>query len=241
MLSAITLAAGFEASSFELIGARSAAGSGGHFTRGMVLGGKWRGAMVWLVRVSPGTAGHAPVMRGRVFGGKVQGSRFTLEVRNAAAFFNTTQGNVLQPWCRADFGDSATGCPVARAPIATTVTAVESALVFAVDLAGLHPDNHFFLGTVEFTSGDLAGTEERKVFAFDGTTGGVELVEPLVQAPQVGDALEIARGCSKILKSDNPLVPTCLSYGAVEDFRGEPEVPGNRTFQRVTAPGSSYD
>ena len=60
-------------------------------------------------------------------------------------------------------------------------------------------------------------------------------------APEVGDTLILYRGCSRLLKSDDPTVPTCLTYGAVEDFRGEPEVPGNRTFQRVTPPGSTYD
>ena len=235
-LSAVTLAAGFEASNYELTGAR-----GGEFSRAKVLGGKWNHARAWLARMSPGVAGYQPIMRGRVFTGKTRGTKFVLEVRSAAAFFNVGQGSVLQPWCRADFGDATTGCPVPKAPIATTVMAVESAFTFAVDLAGLYPDNHFFLGTVAFTGGALAGTQEAKIFAFDGTTAGIEVFEPLIEQPQVGDACEIARGCSKLLKHADPIIPTCLQYDAVADFRGEPEVPGNRTYQRVTAPGSTYE
>ena len=74
-------------------------------------------------------------------------------------------------------------------------------------------------------------------------TSGAKLLEDIsLQAMRshVGDTLNLYRGCSKLLKSDNPVLPTCLSYGAVADFRGEPEVPGNRTFQRVSAPGASY-
>jgi hypothetical protein len=236
VLSATTRATGFDAGSFEMQGACA-----GQFTRAKVRGRKWHGAVAWQVRVSPGVAGIMPIMAGRVYEPRTEGPRFVLEVRDAAAAFNINQGNVLQPWCRADFGVASTGCPVIRTWIATTVTAVESAFVFALDLAGDHADNWFFLGDLRFTSGDLAGAEPMKVFAYDGGTAGVELFEPAFVRPQIGDACEISRGCSRLRMSDNPVVPTCLTYGAVEDFRAEPEVPGNRIYQRVSAPGSSYD
>lgn len=234
-LSATTLAAGFEASTFEFSGAAR-----GEFTRAKVLGGKWRSANAWQVRVSPGVAGYAPIMRGRVGDARIEGRQFTIEVRSAAGAFNQAQGNVLGPWCRADFGVSATGCPVNRTAVNCQVTAVESAFVFAVDLEGVHPDNWFFLGSVAFQTGELAGSAEVKVFAFDGTTGGIELFEPLSAVPEVGDTLNLYRGCSKLLKHGDPIVPTCLGYGAVLDFRGEPEVPGSRYYHRISAPGASY-
>ena len=234
-LSATTLAAGFDASSFEMTVAAI-----GDFSQAKVRGGKWRRAKAWQVRVSPGVAGHAPIMRGTVAEDRAEGRKAVLEVRNAAGAFNQSQGSVITPWCRADFGNLATGCPVIREPVPCTVTAVESAFVFAVDLGGTFADNWFFLGSTAFLTGELAGTAEIKVFAYDGTTGGLELFEPLAAAPHVGDTLNLYRGCSKLLKSDNPVLPTCLSYGAVADFRGEPEVPGNRTFMRVSAPGAAY-
>ena len=234
-LSATTQAAGFEAGTFEFEGPAR-----GEFIETKVLGGKWRSADAWQVRVSPGTAGYAPVMRGKIGDGRVEGNRFVLEVRDAKAAFNVSQGSVLGPWCRADFGVSSTGCPVEREWVPCTVTAVESDFVFAVDLGGEYDDNWFFLGDIRFTGGALAGTDARKVFAYDGTSGGLELVEPLIAAPEIGAEAEISRGCSKLLKHDNPIIPTCLGYDAVADFRGEPEVPGNRTFQRVSAPGASY-
>ena len=239
-LSATTLAAGFEAGTFELSGAVDQAGTSGAFTRTRVRGGKWRGAKAWQVRVSPGIAGYAPIMRGKVAECRVEGRTFTLEVRGAGRAWNQSQGSVLGPWCRADFGNSATGCPVVREPVPCAVTAVESSSVFAVDLAGDHPDNWFFLGSAAFLTGELAGTAEVKVFAFDGTSGGVELFEPLIEAPAIGDTLNLYRGCSKLLKHTDPIIPTCLSYDAVADFRGEPEVPGSRYYHRMSAPGASY-
>jgi uncharacterized phage protein (TIGR02218 family) len=206
------------------------------------MGGRYRRAVarLFIVNWSDLTEGPARIMQGRVATARVEGSRFVFEVRNAAWAFNVSQGNVLQPICRADFGVQSTGCPVEREWIPCEVTAVESGLVFAVDLGGEYADNHFFLGHVRFLTGSLADTGEQKVFAYDGTSGGMELFEPLVAAPVIGDELEISRGCSRLLKHDNPLIPTCRTYDAVLDFRGEPEVPGNRTFQRVTSPGSSY-
>jgi uncharacterized phage protein (TIGR02218 family) len=236
--SAVVLSSGFEVSNFEVTGP-----IGSTVTRAQILGGRFRNAVarLFIVNWSDLTQGAVQVMRGRVAGTRCEASRFVLEVRNVAAVFNQSQGNVLSPWCRADFGVEATGCPVVRTPVACTVTAVTDAFEFAVDIDGDYDDNKWFLGTVAFLTGELAGTAEFKVFASDGSSGGLELFEPLPQAPQVGDTLNLYTGCSRLLKHENPIIPTCLSYGAVEDFRGEPEVPGNRTYQRVSAPGSTYD
>lgn len=234
-LSATTLAVGFEASTFELTGACR-----GEFSGAKVRGGKWRGAKAWQVRVSPGVDGYAPIMRGKIGEGRVEGRSFTLEVRNAGRAWNQSQGSVLGPWCRADFGNAETGCPVVREAVPCTVTAVESSFVFAVDLGGEYADNWFFLGSAAFLTGDLAGTAEIKVFAYDGDTGGVQLFEPLVEVPQLGDTLNLFRGCSKLIKHDNPIIPTCSGYGAGESFVGEPEVPGSRYYHRMSAPGAAY-
>lgn len=231
----VVLAAGFDASNFEVTGPL-----GDVVTRAHVLGGKFRGAnaRLFIVNWADLTDGAAKIMRGRVAGSRVEGSRFVFEVRNAADAFNESWGRVFSPLCSATFGDAQ--CTVARTPIAATVTAVTDAFRFTLDLGGAHPDDYFNLGAVSFQSGELDGTADAAVFDYNGTTGAVELVEPMFAAPQVGDTVNIYRGCSKLLKSDDASLPTCLSYGNVVNFRGWPECPSSRFYQKVNAPGTSY-
>lgn len=233
-LSAVTLAAGFESSSFEMDGPLT-----GEFSRAKVLGGRWRSARVWLARVSPGVAGYAPMLAGKVAESRIEGRRFVFEVRNVADAFNQTWGRALAPLCTAVFGDAQ--CTVARTPIAAEVTAVTDAFRFTVDLGGSYADDYFNLGAASFQTGELAGTADATVFGYDGATGAVELLEPLAATPEVGDTLTLYRGCSKLLKSDDASLPTCLSYENVINFRGWPEVPSSRFYFQVSAPGTSYD
>ncbi|MDZ4306610.1 DUF2163 domain-containing protein [Allopontixanthobacter sp.] len=238
-LSAITKAVGFVASNFEVH-----APANGEFRPAKVYGGRWRRAAAWLVRVSPdvdgAAAGYQPVLRGRVAEGRIEGRRFVLEVRNAMDAYNQTQGEVMSPQCRTWFGDPVR-CRVVREPFAAVVTAAESAHEFSVDLAGVHPDDFFNFGNAAFLTGEHGGTDERKIYDYDGATGTVELLEPLFEAPEVGDTLTLFRGCSKLLISDDPAVPTCVSYDNGVNFQGEPELPGDRQHRKVSALGTSYE
>lgn len=234
-LGALTLASGFEASSGEVTG-----GLGGQMTRIAVDGGKWDNAQARLALIIPGEPGFIPLLGGRVAEPRTEGIGWTLEIRNAARIFNDVQGRVLTPYCSATFGISSTGCPVVRTPTPCTVVEVIDDFRFRVDIGGDWVDDWFNLGAAAFLSGGLAGSADALVFDYDGATGAVELFESLAAAPQVGDTLNLYRGCSKLLKSDNPVLPTCLTYGAVADFRGWPEVPGSRFYHKVSAPGASY-
>lgn len=236
-VSDVVLTVGFEASNFEVTGPISET-----ITRTAVLGGRFRKAQarLFIVNWNDLTMGPASIMQGRVATANVDGPRFKFEVRNAMDQFNQSQGRVFSPYCTAIFGDSSTGCPVTRTAYPCEITAVVSSFQFTVDLGGSHADDFFNFGSVSFLTGDLTGTEEVKVFDYNGTTGEVELYEPLVATPEVGDTLNLYRGCSKLLKSDDASIPTCLTYGAVEDFRGWPEVPTSRFYMKVSAPGTSY-
>lgn len=233
-ISDITLAAGFEASNFEAFGPVVAP-----FTRVAVLGGRFRAAVVRLAFVNWETLDWAPVMRGKVGACRIEGDRWVLECRNAADAFNQTQGGVLSPYCRTWFGSPK--CGVTRTPYETTVAAVTSAGRFTVDLAGDHADDFFNFGSVLFTSGALAGTDEARILDYAGSSALVDLFEPMLQAPEVGDGVTLYRGCSKLLKSDDASVPTCLSWDNVVNFRGHPEVPGSRFYHKITAAGTNYE
>lgn len=235
VLSAVTLSVGLDASFAEVSGPL-----GPVLTPAAVDGGKWDDADAWLVQVSPGTAGFAPLLRGKVREARSEDLRFVLEVRNQADALNQSRFRQLTPFCTADFGDAECGYPVV--PVAATVTAVTDAMRFSVSLSGTFANGFFNRGKATFTSGALNGVVADNVFAW--TSGGagagsLVLFEPLAQAPGVGDTLELRQGCAKIRKSGDPAVPTCLGYANVLNFRGYPDVPGSDQVLRYPNPGGA--
>lgn len=235
-LSAATLVTGLEASNFEVTGPLTDL-----VTRTAVLGGRFHGAAARLFAVNWAdlTDGSIAFMKGKVAEARVDGSRFVLEVRGLTAPFNETWGRVLTPLCTHAFGDEK--CGVARTPIAATVSAVANDYQFTLNIGGTYADDYFNSGTVEFLTGNLANTAEATVVDYTGSSGAVQLLEPLVDSPEIGDTVNIYRGCSKLLKSENATLPTCLDYDNVINFGGFPEVPGTRNYIKVSAPGATYE
>lgn len=234
VLSAITLAAGLDSSFAEVQGP-----IGPVITEAQVNGGKWDSAEGWLVRVSPGTAGYAPILRGKVREPRVEDSRFVLQIRNQADALNQPIGRTITAYCDAKIGDAR--CGVALVPVAATVTGVTDALRLTVSYSGSYADGWFNFGELTFTSGALDGVTSENIFAFDETgsgTGTLVLFEDLPALPAIGDTLDLFRGCSKIRKADDPTVPTCLTYDNVVNFRGFPDVPGTDQVLRYPNPGA---
>lgn len=233
VLSAITLAVGLDSSFAEVQGP-----IGPVITEAQVNGGKWDSAEGWLVRVSPGVAGHAPVLRGKVREPRVEGVRFVFQIRNQADALNQPIGRTITAYCDADFGDAR--CGVALVPVAATVTGVTDAMRLTVSYSGTYADGWFNFGKLTFTSGALDGVTSENIFAWDATvagTGTLVLFEDLPALPAIGDTLDLFRGCSKIRKADDPAVPTCLTYDNVVNFRGFPDVPGTDQVLRYPNPG----
>lgn len=228
-VSDVALSVGFEVSSFEVTGPLT-----DEITRAAVLGGRFRRARARLFIIDHKKRdGHIPILAGRVAGYRVEGPKFVFEIRNAMADILQSQGRVLSPYCTATFGDAQ--CGVTRVATPVTITAVESAIKFTVDAT--EADNYFNLGAASFTSGELTGVE-MEVFRY--TDGVVELFEPLHAKPEVGDTVDLYRGCSKLMKSDDPTIPTCVSYDNGVNHRGFKDVPGTRAYIKVSAPGAAY-
>lgn len=236
-VAAIALVTGLEASNTEVSGPIS-----DQITRTAVMGGKFRGATARLFMVNWGNLSDGPIriLKGEIGQCRIAGARFVFEVRGIAGRFNETWGRVLSPLCTADFGNISTGCPVTRIEYPATVTAVTDDFKFRVSFSETHPDAYFDWGSVKFLTGDLADAVEISIAKFTGSTNEIELFEPAWKQPAVGDTLNVFRGCSKLLRAADANIPTCLTYGAVEDFRGFPEVPGARSYYRVSAPGQAY-
>lgn len=212
----VVLAAGMDSSNFEASGP-----IGDTVTRAAVLGGRFTAARarLFMVNWSDLTQGPAQLMSGRVADCKVIGPQFTFEIRSAADAFNQVIERVLSPYCTYDFGDAK--CTIVKMAYPCTVTAVASAFQFTVD--DVEADGFFTLGSAAFLTGALAGLPEQDVFKSVG--GAIELYVPLPVAPQIGDTLNLYRGCSKLRKSTSAYSATVNSASSgsvfVIDLGGE--------------------
>jgi hypothetical protein len=142
--------------------------------------------------------------------------------------------------CQADFGDA--NCGVTPEAITGTVSAVSSSSQFTVTFAGgPYADDYFNLGTCNFLTGSLAGTDRIEIF--DWTSGGVlTAFMPFAEAPAIGDTCNIQVGCTKARSSEDLTVRTCKFYNNVINFyKAFPEVPGSDQILKATIPGQGGD
>lgn len=227
-VTALTLAAGLDASSVECRGP-----IGPVVTRIALLGGAWDDAEAWFFRASPEVDGIAPLLHGRIREATEDGEEFVFQLRDEADRFNQTIGSLITPYCDADFGDAR--CTKVVDPVDATITAVTDAMRFTVSFSGSYADGFFNLGLANFLTGALAGDSAIEVFAWT-SAGAITLFEPLSAAPAIGDTLTLKPGCSKLRSADDPAVPTCMSYANILNFRGFTEVPGSDQVLKSQVP-----
>jgi hypothetical protein len=112
---------------------------------------------------------------------------------------------------------------------------------FSVSHIGSYADGRFDRGKVSFTSGGNAGTRPVPIWAWDETgtgTADITLFMPLVEAPLVGDALNVKDGCDRTARGPNG----CMTHGQILFFRGFDDVPGTKALKPAipsSAAGSS--
>lgn len=194
-----------------------------------VLGGRFNRARAKLFQLNwkNPSDGTIKVLAGTVTEARIEGGKFVMEIRDDFDFFNQTVGRLITNQCDADHGDARCG----RVPesVVGTVTAVTDAMRFTVSYSPSYADDYFNKGTVEFLTGELAGTLPVEIE--DWTTGGaISLFAPLVEAPAIGATATIKRGCGKS-RAD------CMARNNIVNFRGYPEVPGSDQILRMPIPG----
>lgn len=233
LASDVSTGLGLDAGSFEVSGPL-----GSLITRAGLLGKRYNRARARLFEVDWNQAqpDSVALFGGHVTEARIERGRFVFEVRSLTDLYNQVIGRVLSPYCTADFGDRQ--CGVVRAEYPATIATATSAFQFTISLAGAHPDRFFEWGTLEFADGPLAGTQEAEVFSYAGASGAVELLAPLAEVPQIGAALVLRRGCSKLKASDDAALPTCAFWENVLRFRGHDQVPGSDNYIKVQVPGA---
>ncbi len=221
----IAMSCGLDADNYEVTGP-----IGGLVTRNAILGGRFNRARARLAEVNwkDRSAGAIELLAGYVSEARVEGGKFTLEVRSDVDRFNQTVGRVITDQCDADFADGIR-CHATAASIVGTVTAVTDAMRFTVSFAGSYVNNFFNKGTVQFLTGAMAGT--RKVEIESWTSAGIiVLFAPVVEAPVIGDTLTIRNGCYDPVTGQSKSRTACKTFGQILNFRGYPEVPGRRAL-----------
>lgn len=237
LASDVSLQAGLDADNYEVTGPLEEVGN---FTRERIVGGRFNRARAYLFQANWRNLGLGAIklLAGNISEARIEAGSFVFEIRSDCDRFNQTVGRLLINNCDADFGDAR--CTVVPESITGTVSAVTSAMVFTVTFAGSFANDYFNLGTCQFITGALSGTDRIEIF--DWTSGGVvTLFIPLAEAPAIGDTCTIKTGCSKARQSDDPTVRTCVSYDNIINFRGFPEIPGTDQVIKPAIPGQGND
>ncbi len=233
ILSDVSLSAGLDTDNFEVKVPIDET-----ITLAALLGGRFNRAIVWLFQINWDdlSQGKAAIFKGNVSEVRIESGLAVFQIRSIIDRFNQSIGRLITPYCDADFGDAR--CGVTPESITGTVTAVTDAMHFTVSFAGSFADDHFNQGTVQAGTGILAGTKPIEIW--DWTSAGViTLFASLAEAPEIGDEFLITRGCSKLRKSDDASIPTCMSYSNIVNFRGFPEVPGSDQVLKIAVPGNA--
>jgi uncharacterized phage protein (TIGR02218 family) len=234
LTSNVSLACGLDADNYEVTGP-----IGDTVSLDGILGGRFNRARARLFEVNwkDLTAGAIKILAGNVSEARVEGGKFVFEIRSDMDRFNQVIGKVITNQCDADFGDARCGATPTTSDEA--VTAVTDAMRFTVTNDGAQADNFYNMGTVVGLTGANTGTTMEILDWEDNGdgTGTLTLFAPLVEAPAIGDTFTLKNGCSKLRKSDDATMPTCLTYDNVINFRGYPEVPGSDQVLRMPVPG----
>lgn len=225
----ISLSCGLDADNFEVTGP-----IGDVVTKEAVLGGRFDRATVYLFQVNwkDTTQGPARLLKGNLSEARIEGGKFIFEIRSDKDRYNQTVGRLITNQCDADHGDARCG----RTPETSdlTVTAGTSSLQFVALFTGTAADDYFNKGTVQFLTGDLAGTMPVEIEDWDdmgSNLATITLFAPLAEAPSVGDTATAIRGCGKT-RAD------CMARNNIANFRGFPEVPGSDQALKFPIPGA---
>jgi uncharacterized phage protein (TIGR02218 family) len=217
--SAISLSDGFDPATLDIRGALTS----DSITATDLRAGRWDGAALLVFMTdweTPGTE-ILPIARGLLGEVVVRGDAFEAELRGPAALLEMPVVEQTSPECRAELGDKRCRVDMAARVRTTRIAATIDAEVFEVEDAAA--GNAYGYGRLRWLGGANSGTENA-ILRSDGAT--LTLREPPAFAPAVGDLVEIAEGCDRLLA-------TCSErFGNAANFRGEPHLPGTDLLTR---------
>jgi uncharacterized phage protein (TIGR02218 family) len=226
IMSDIVQTATFDSDNFE-----ASVPIGELITRAGLIGGRYAGAEARLFQINwkQPAQGALKYLLGTVTQARPEGDLAVFEVQSEKAKLEQTIGEVLTLQCRTWYGSPL--CTKTPESVDAVVASVTDDMSFTVTYAGTFADDYFNFGVVEFTSGALIGTSV-DVHDWTAGTGGVILYLPAAEAPAIGDACTIKRGCPRNR-------PACMERDNIVNYRGEPDLPGSDKILRSTIPGNA--
>lgn len=223
--SAIALSDGFEADTMDVAGALS----GDAISERDLAAGRWDGAGVTLFAVDwTDPEGESLfITRGELGDVRIEDGAFTAELRGATALLERPVVELTSPECRADLGDKRCRVDLAGRTRITRVVGISDVRIVEVEdaAAAINAYGYGRLRWIEGANSGLSGAILRSA----GTA--LTLRDPPAFAVAGGELVEIVEGCDR-------LFATCGGrFGNVENFRGEPHLPGNDVLTRYPGAG----
>lgn len=211
--SAVSVSDGFEAAALDIRGALTSDA----IVAEDLHAGRWDGAALSLFMTdweAPG-AELLTLARGELGEVTIEGEAFEAQLRGPAALLDLPVAEQTSPECRARLGDRRCRVDMAARTRITRVTAIPAAA--RIEVADAAAGNAYGYGRLRWLGGANSGLASA-ILASDGPV--LTLREPPPFAATVGDLVEIAEGCDRLLA-------TCRDrFGNAANFRGEPQLPG---------------
>lgn len=217
--SAIESSLGLSAADLELVGFLGGALDKAELSAGLF---DYAKIQVFMVNWAEPSMGAIDLRHGLL--GEVQTTDtdiFKVELRGLQDPYSQIIGETYSPECRANFCDARCKLPLASYTTSVVVASVTNRRRFSINLDPATviaaPPGMFNVGVVRFTSGANVG-RPMEIKSLLGVS--VELKFAMPNLLTVGDTLDLSAGCDQRLS-------TCKQYGNVQNFRGEPYLPGN--------------
>jgi uncharacterized phage protein (TIGR02218 family) len=223
--SAIRLSGGLDADSMDVSGALTSDA----ITEQDLVAGRWDGASVRLFAVDWDAPDGETLLlaRGELGAVSIDGDGFTAELKGPATVLDRPVSELTSPECRARFGDAR--CRIDLAPhkrITTIAAVIDSVTVDMTDAAVA--TNAYGYGRLRWMGGDNCGLTSA-ILRSDGNRFTLREAPAFAVAPDT--LVEIVEGCDRIFA-------TCRDrFSNIENFRGEPHLPGNDLLTRY--PGAN--
>lgn len=196
------------------------------FTTAKLMRGKWREARVEKMSVNfvDLSMGIAERDIGYLGGVTIKNKMAIPELKSLAQLLSQPIGDRTSERCRHKrLGGPGCNQPMADYTHAGTVMAVTDRQHFTVSV-GDHASPYFVRGVIRFTNGANEGLEEEIVAHMDGV---LTLFLPMMDTVQVGDSIEIEKGCDRRWQTCVTFInPANPSGTNIENINCEPFLPG---------------
>jgi len=197
---------------------------GSGITEAALMGHVWDRARLTIQAIDWSNLAAAPERTWRGFLARaeiLQGQLSRCEFLSTSHLLSQPIGDLYSSTCRVvEYGDAQCGKDVTAETFTGEVVDVTDASTFTVNVTQAEP-NYFQYGPCKFTSGLNAGGDKLQIKTStpNGTDTDLVIVQDFPFEVQLGDEIEIIRGCDREFE-------TCKARLNALRFRGEPGIPG---------------